>query len=314
MDAFLLLSYGSPERKDDIVPFLRNILTGKNVAQDRIDAVAGKYYEFACRTGSFSPLNDECRALLKGIAEEFGDSGPRCYWGNLFWEPFLDDTVAEMAADGVQRAVCFATSAFDSPAGNQRYTDALEAARRKVGPAAPEIVKLPLPFDHPLFLEAQADRLLSVLAEVALDHPFDAAADKNVLLLFSAHSIPEKDAAESPYREQLQKTCSAVMEQMGADDLSWELVFQSRSGPPSEPWIGPSINKRVREIAAEGRFRTVVVSPIGFFCENFETVRDLDVEIGDLCAELGLVYVRASAVGAAPKICRMIRELCIENG
>ena len=309
MDAFLLLSYGAPERKEEVVPFLRNVLAGKNVPPERLDAAAEKYDELERRTGRFSPLNEECRRLLAGISKELNEHGPKLdvYWGNLHWQPFLDETVAEMSANGVRRAVCFATSAFDSPQGNRRYADALETARRKIGPAAPILDKLPLPFAHPLFIEAQADRLLSALALVLLDNPFNGRQGDDVRILFAAHAIPERDAAKSQYISQLHDTCRAVIDKVGT--FSYELVFQSRSGRPSEPWTGPDIKDRVRELATDDRYRSIVVSPIGFFCENFETLWDLDHEVGKLCNAANLGFARAAAVGASPKICRMIRKL-----
>ena len=309
MDAFLLLSYGAPEKREEVVPFLRNVLAGKNVPPNRLDAAAEMYYELARRTGRFSPLNEECRRLLAGISKEFNEHGPKLdvYWGNLYWKPFLEETVAEMNANGVRRAVCFATSAFDSPQGNHRYADALEAARRKIGPTAPVLDKLPLPFAHPLFVEAQADSLLSALAPILLDEPFDGGRNDDIRILFTAHSIPEQDAANSAYLGQLHATCRAVIDKIGA--FPYELVFQSRSGRPTESWIGPDILDRVRGIAKECRCRSIVVSPIGFLCENFETFWDLDQEAAELCEELGLGFVRAEAVGAKSKICRMIREL-----
>ena len=298
MDAFLLLSYGAPERKEEVVPFLRNVLAGKNVPSDRFDTAIEKYDELARRTGRFSPLNEECRALIAGIQREFNERGSNIpvYWGNLYWKPFLDDTVAEMSANGVHRAVCFATSAFDSPQGNRRYADALEAARRKIGPKVPVLDKLPLPFAHPLFVEAQADRVRSVLGE----------RSTSTRILFSAHAIPERDAADSQYISQLHATCRAVIDKIGT--LPYELVFQSQSGRPASLWTGPDIKDRVREIAGEGRYCSIVVSPIGFFCENVETVWDLDQEVGELCASLGLGFTRVAAVGAMPKICRMIAD------
>ena len=309
MNAFLLVSYGAPERQEEVVPFLHNVLAGKNVPPERLDNVAEKYYKLARRTGQFSPLNGECRNLIAGIQREFNEHGPPLdvYWGNLYWKPFLDETVAEMHTNGVSRAVCFATSAFDSPQGNRRYTDALANAQRKIGSTAPCLEKLPLPFAHPLFIEAQADRLLSALATILLDDPSGEYRNEDIRILFTAHAIPESDAANSHYVSQLHKTCRAVIDKIGAS--SYELVFQSRSGLPSDTWTGPDVKDRVREIATKGRYRSIVVSPIGFFCENFETAWDLDREVGEFCVASGLGFGRAATVGASPKICRMIREL-----
>jgi ferrochelatase len=304
--ALLLVSYGSPEKKEDIVPFLKNLFAEKRVPPERIEAAAAKYEEYIRQTGHFSPLNEECRRLIAGIRQEWNQMEtkpePPIYWGNLFWYPLLNDTVAEMKRDGIRHALCFATSAFDSASSNERYTSALEQARQKAGTDAPVLERLPLPFNHPLFLEAQTDRLLEALAEVLLEE------DAKPLILFSAHSIPLVDAERSPYTEQLQWACRKVIDLSGTT-IPWELVYQSRSGPAIH-WLGPDIRQRISEIGGKTdgtkQYQTVIVVPIGFFCENMETQNDLDLEAGRLCLELGLDFVRAKTVGADPKICRMI--------
>ena len=302
MQPLLLVSYGAPDRHDEVVPFLNNLFAGKEVPVERIAAAAQKYEQVAVKTGRCSPLNAECRKLIDGIKRIHPDLP--VYWGNLYWHPLLVDTVAAMAKDGVERALCFATSAFDSPAGNQRYADALESAREAIGVQAPILEKLPLPFDHPLFIEAQTDRLLETLAWHHLHHLSGTPVSH---ILFSAHSIPIEDAARSHYVEQLQTTCRSVIEKSGTA-IPWELVYQSRSGP-AEHWLGPDIKERIGKLAAEGRIESVIVSPIGFFCENMETEYDLDVEVGECCAQLGLSFYRTKAVGAMPQICRLIVEL-----
>jgi ferrochelatase len=310
--SLLLVSYGAPERKEDVVPFLTKLFAGKKVSPERLNAVTEKYYDFARQTGSFSPLNEECRSLIAGMLWEFNQDkiDINVYWGNLFWHPLLEETIAEMTRDGIKHAVYFTTSAFDSYVSNKRYTDILEAARQKIGSTAPILEKLPLPFDHSLFLEAQTDRLLDALAWFQLDDSSSDEPINNVIVLFSAHSIPKSDAKISTYSSQLTQTCRSVIEKCGTPDLPWGLVYQSRSGS-AENWLGPDIKDRIREIAKTGQYRSVIVSPIGFFCENMETANDLDLEVGELCAELGLGFVRARAVGASPKICRMIREIVI---
>jgi ferrochelatase len=297
MTPLLLVSYGAPERQEDVLPFLNNIFAGKNVPAERRAAAVQKYERLAATTGHYSPLNSECRKLVEGIKRIHPDLP--VYWGNLFWHPLLVDTVAEMAKDGVEHAVCFATSAFDSPSGNQRYADALESARQVIGANAPMLEKLPLPFDHPLFIEAQTDCLHPHLARALATQPSVPP------ILFSAHSIPLADAAQSHYVEQLQWACRAVIEKSGTA-YPWELVYQSRSGP-AEHWLGPDIKERIGELARE--VESVVVSPIGFLCENMETEYDLDIEIGRHCRELGLQFFRARAVGATSNICRLIVEL-----
>lgn len=334
-DAFLLVSYGSPESREEVVPFLENLFAGKPVPPERIARAAEKYDQCVRQTGRYSPLNEECRSLLSGILREFRERTEppeklfKVYWGNLFWHPLLEDTVAAMTQDGVQHALCFATSAFDSQAGNRRYADALDAARnrvrQKLGTEPPILEKPPLPFEHPLFLEAQADTLLRAMASATLEleirlngvpvggktrreatNPVD-----RILVLFSAHSIPQSDAEKSPYVSQLLRTCRRVVELCGP--FPFELVFQSRSGGSTERWLEPDIRDRVREIGASKEYAAIVVSPIGFFCENMETLYDLDCEIGEICNASGLLFFRAGAVGAAPKICRMIREIVVSQ-
>ena len=293
MQPLLIVSYGAPERQEDVVPFLNNLFVGKNVSAERFEAAVQKYERYAAKTGHYSPLNSECRKLITGVRH----NAPNVpiYWGNLFWYPLLVDTVAEMARDGIDRAVCFVTSAFDSPSGNLRYADALEAARHAVGANAPFLEKLPLPFEHPLFIEAQADRIRELTYLVGTP----------AHILFTAHSIPIADASRCRYVEQLQSACRMVIEKLGTPN-PWDLVYQSRSGA-AEHWLGPDIKERIRGLAA-GQCRTVIVSPIGFFCENMETEYDLDIEVGKCCAEWGLSFYRAKAVGAMPLICRLLCE------
>jgi ferrochelatase len=211
-----------------------------------------------------------------------------------------------MARNGVKHAVCFTTSVFDSGSSNKRYSNALEIARQKTGSAAPVFETLSLPFDHPLFIEAQTDRLLEVLAQKTTN---------SVRILFSAHSIPKSDTACSNYVTQLRRTCQSIIKKIEKDDmpsLSWELVFQSQSGEIKN-WLEPDIKERIREIAATGHYQSLAVLPLGFFCENMETVNDLDWEIGELCSQSGLQFFRAKTVGALPKICKMIVEEIIKT-
>ncbi len=351
MYALLLLSYGAPEREDEVRPFLARLFQHARVSTEHVDAAAEKYHEFARKTGGYSPLNRECRALIEGIRRELsgsvrdsnrltvfpeyspetscrqapnrtalkGDASRQyaanacsIFWANLFWRPLLEDVLVEMAQQGVQNVVCFITSAFDSHASRGRYVEALEAARKNVGKntpaiAVPEITLLPPPFEERLFLEAQADRLLETLAWAALES-WDAAND-DIQVIFTAHSIPKADAENSKYVEQLSETCKKVAELCGLRRADWELAWQSRGlrALPGE-WLEPDVSSRVEELAQTG-CRSVVVVPIGFFCENMETANDLDLELGEWCRRRGLRFYRAKTVGATPKICRMIGEM-----
>ncbi len=318
--AFLLLSYGAPEKADEVVPFLKRLL-GNKVPVERIRAAAEKYHRCAQQTGGYSPLNRECQVLMEGIHKELGYS-TLLYRGNLFWHPLLENALSKMAQDGVQKAACFVTSAFDSYASRGRYLEAIEAARKVVGSDSPEIFVLPPPFDQRLFLESQADCLLEALAWPSLDNFEHVAHENAVRVLFTAHSIPKTDADNSDYVAQLTKTCKNVAALCGLNDADWELAWQSRPlvGGPSNravsdragqgEWLEPDVKERVTELARWGKSRSVVVVPIGFFCENMETVNDLDLELGELCKPLGLRFYRARTVGASAKICKMIGEMC----
>jgi ferrochelatase len=307
---FLLISYGAPEKKEEVIPFLHNLLACKmdsKILQDRITVASEKYEEMSRRTGKLSPLNEECRNLITGILRETEQCNIalRIYWGNLFWHPLLENTVAKMAEDGIKQAVWFATSMFDSGTSNKRYKNALETACQKIGSAAPVFEKLPLAFDHPVFIEAQTDCLLEALARIVSDNSRDHESENSILVLFSAHSIPKSDAACSNYVTQLRQACRLIIEKCYMPSLTWELVFQSRSGT-TEHWLAPDIKDRIREIAATGQYRTIIVSPIGFFCENMETINDLDWEVGKICYETGLRFVRARTIGTLQKTCKMI--------
>ncbi|HEV2444928.1 MAG TPA: ferrochelatase, partial [Candidatus Sulfopaludibacter sp.] len=217
-DAILIVSFGGPERAEDVIPFLENVLRGRNVPRERLLAVAGHYHHFGGRT----PINDYCRALVEALRRE---TALPIYWGNRNWHPMLAGTVRQMADDGVRRALAIATSAYASYSSCRQYLDDIEAARREVGASAPEIVKLPPFCDHPLFVEANADRVRAALARLPEDRRARAR------LVFTAHSIPLSMAATSRYREQLVDTSRAAAAAAGRAE--WDLVWQSRSGPSS---------------------------------------------------------------------------------
>lgn len=322
MDAFLLVSYGAPECRSDVKPFIRNVVRGKNVPEERIAEVAAHYDRLAMETGSFSPLPDECRALIAGMLDEFPRRGQKMpvYWGNLFWHPLLTDTVAEMVRDGIKNVVAFPTSAFPSAPGNRRYRDALDAACKAIGSGAPSIRVVPPFCEHPLFLEAVADRVFEALAHLELEPEFKPCVDgPRTRIVFTAHSLPETDAVRTSYTGALEEACRGVMEYIrlpiaGLEDgpifpsPTWELVYQSRSGSPRKRWLRPDIDERIETLAAEGRYTTLLFVPIGFFCENMETVYDLDRSAADLCERHGLRYARARVVGAGPKTLSLIYE------
>jgi ferrochelatase len=336
-EALLLVSYGSPEVEEDVVPFLSRLLGQRGMSDAYIKKAADKYYQFARRTGAFSPLNSQCRELAELLRAEFERLGlaQRIYWGNLYWVPFLDDAIESMTRDGITEASCFVTSAFDSTAGNRRYSAAIESARQKIGNNAPRIVRLPLPFDNKLFIEAQAELLQNAIKKITTQQQTTDNQIKNnqktetkneILILFTAHSIPVADPAKENYIEQLNFTCNAAMNYCREScpnniELKWELLFQSQGinnnknkNTISIDWLKPNIKDRFTEIIHQTnknhnpKTTQIIISPIGFFCENLETVNDLDLELGDICTNSSVKFIRVKTVGTTPKICKMITQ------
>jgi protoporphyrin/coproporphyrin ferrochelatase len=299
-DAVLVLSFGGPEKHGDVIPFLENVLRGRNVPRERMLEVAEHYYHFDGK----SPINDQARALIAGLEGELERTGPRLpiYWGNRNWHPFLADTVRKMQADGVRRAVAFVTSIFSSYSGCRQYLEDIERARAEVGEGAPEIDKLRKFYNHPLFIEAQADRVHAALEQI----PVDRRA--NARIVYTAHSIPVAMAETGDYQKQLEEACRLVSESLGL--AGWRLVYQSRSGPPSQPWLEPDIGNVVREL---DRGTDVVVAPIGFVSDHMEVLYDLDTEAREIAEQHGVNLVRAATVGVHPKFLGMIRELIAER-
>jgi ferrochelatase len=302
-DALLLISFGGPEKPADVIPFLENVLRGKNVPRDRLEVVAEHYYHF----GGRSPINDQNRALIAALSAS-GLALP-IYWGNRNWEPFLEDTVRQMAADGVRRALALATSAFGSYSGCRQYIEDIDRARAAVGEGAPVLDKIPPFWDNAGFIAAQIERVREAIAQFPAE--VDEARKQSALLYFTAHSIPRAMADSSPYLEQLTEACRRVAEGLGRS--AYRMVYQSRSGPPGQPWLEPDISDALREDHAAGA-RDAIVVPIGFLSDHMEVIYDLDVLAHDTCASLGMTMVRAGTVETHPLfvagIVEMIRGYC----
>jgi ferrochelatase len=302
-DALIVVSFGGPEGPADVMPFLENVLRGRNVPRERMLEVAEHYQHF----GGKSPINEQNRALITALREELDRRGPRLpvYWGNRNWHPFLADTIREMAAAGVKRALAFVTSAYSSYSGCRQYRENIAAACGQVGENAPRIDKLRVFFNHPGFIGPMA-----VNVRAALDH-FPAASRDAVQVLFTAHSIPQSMSDGCRYAAQLSEACRLVAETAGIG-ASWRLVFQSRSGPPSQPWLEPDVCDAIRELHAAGNTR-LVVAPIGFISDHMEVLYDLDTEAAALCGELGVQMIRAATVGTHPDFVAMVRDLVAER-
>ncbi len=302
-DALLVVSFGGPERPSDVDPFLENVLRGKRVPAERLEEVKAHYLLF----DGVSPINQQCRALLAALIAELNAHGPHwpVYWGNRNWHPMLADTLRQMTEDGVRRVLAFVTSAFGSYSGCRQYQEDIEAACRDAGPEAPKVDKLRLFFNHPGFVEPMAER-----ARSAFDR-LDENQRRQARLVFTAHSIPTAMAECCEYENQLRESCRLVAEILQRPE--WDLVYQSRSGPPQQPWLGPDINAHLRTLREMGGASHVVLVPIGFLCEHMEVIYDLDVETAGVCRELELGMVRAAPVGTHPRFIRMIRELIEER-
>jgi ferrochelatase len=301
-DALLIVSFGGPDQKEDVVGFLENVLRGKPVPRERLLAVAEHYYHF----GGKSPINDQNRALIKALEEKFAQVDLRLpvYWGNRNWHPLLTDTLRRMADDGVRRALAFVTSAFSSYSGCRQYLENLADARLAVGPRAPQIDKLRGFFNHPGFIGAMTDRVRQALDGLPHDRRDGAR------LIYTAHSIPRGMAENSPYETQLAEACRLVSESVGRD--TWQLAYQSRSGPPAQPWLEPDVRDELRRLA-ESQVRDVVVVPIGFISDHMEVIYDLDTEAHAAADKLGLNFIRAGTVGTHPQMIDMIHELVVER-
>jgi ferrochelatase len=299
-DALLIVSFGGPEGTDDVIPFLENVLRGRNVPRERMLQVAHHYELF----GGVSPINQQNRDLIAALERELESNGPQLpiYWGNRNWHPMLVDTIRQMASDGIQNALAFVTAAYSSYSSCRQYLQNIVDAQAEVGPTAPRIEKLRVFYNHPLFIEANVDHVRAAWRQ--LKEPATAQ------LVFTAHSIPESMAANCDYVRQLTETGRLIARALNIEN--WQLVYQSRSGSPSQPWLGPDVCDHLKELHGAG-VKEVVVAPIGFVSDHMEVVYDLDVEARKVAEEIGLNVVRARTAGTHPAFVKMIRELMLER-
>jgi ferrochelatase len=309
-DAFLLVSFGGPEGPDDVMPFLRNITRGRGIPPERLARVAEHYDA----VGGVSPINQQCRDMLAAVRADFAASGLSLplYWGNRNWSPYLADTLRTMADDGVRRAVAFVTSAYSSYSSCRQYLDDIERARAEVGPDAPEIDKIRRFFNHPGFIEPFAENAVAALATLP------AGVRDGAHLVFTAHSIPMAMADSSGpragrrYVAELTEAARLISERTDGGSHPWTLVYQSRSGPPSQPWLEPDVCDHLGELAKSGT-AAVVVIPVGFVSDHMEVRHDLDVEAAQRAESLGLAFARAATPGTRPGFASMITELVRER-
>lgn len=302
-DALLLISFGGPEGKDDVLPFLENVLRGKNVPRERMLEVAEHYNHF----DGVSPINEQNRQLIACLEKELREHEVDLpiYWGNRNWEPYIPDALRKMRDDGKHSALAIFTSAFSSYSGCRQYRENIAAAQAEVGEDAPTVDKVRMYFNHPGFIETMASRVSDALEQLPADRRGAAR------LIFTAHSIPLGMATNCDYELQLREASRLVTESLGRNDFT--LVYQSRSGPPSQPWLEPDICDYLNQLADQGEVSDVVICPIGFVSDHMEVLFDLDEEAAAVCEERGLGMARALAAGTHPRYVAMLRELVVER-
>jgi ferrochelatase len=301
-DAILYLSFGGPEGPEEVMPFLRNVVRGRNVPDERLLGVAEHYAHF----GGVSPINRQNREAIAALETELSENkiDLPVYFGNRNWDPLLTDTLARMQENGVKRVLTFVTSAFSSYSGCRQYRENIVAAQEQLGDIAPDVDKIRVFYNHPLFIEAMADRIQS-----ALDSLGTTAADTK--LIFTAHSIPNSMADGCSYEPQLREAARLITKRLNWND--WNLCYQSRSGPPTQPWLEPDICDFLTEYANGDPGRAVVLSPLGFLTDHMEVLFDLDIEAKEVCEANNLRMARAQTVGAHPSYIRMLRMLIEER-
>jgi ferrochelatase len=302
VDALLLVSFGGPEAPQDVLPFMENVTRGRGIPPERLAEVSRHYLDVF---GGVSPINQQARDLKAALEAELATRGPALpvYWGNRNWHPYLTDTLDQMRADGVRHALAIMTSAFPSYSGCRQYREDVWRARAGIGPV---VTKLRHYWATDGFLDVMARGLVSVLPSA------------QARVLFTAHSVPEVMARTSGpdgdgYVTALRAAAQGVVDRAGGG-LDWELVYQSRSGPPQVPWLEPDVGDRLAELHAEG-VREAVLVPIGFTSDHVEVLYDLDLQAQQRVREQmpGLVVTRAPTVGTDPQFVAMLRDLVVER-
>ena len=306
VDALLLVSFGGPEGPGDVLPFMQNVTRGRGIPTARLEQVSRHYLEVF---GGISPINAQARALKAALEAELAQRGPDLpvYWGNRNWHPFLADALTSMRDDGRRHALALVTSAFPSYSGCRQYREDWWRARAEVGPGAPLVSKL-------RHYWAQEGFLAPMARNVAATEPSPDAR-----LVFTAHSVPTAMADSSgpsdvqgAYVTTLREAAAAVVQRLDGD-WQWDLVFQSRSGPPQVPWLEPDVGDHLLALHSRG-VREAVMVPIGFTSDHVEVLYDLDVQAQQQVSNLeGFVAKRAATVGTDPQFVAMLRDLVVER-
>ncbi len=296
-DAILMIGYGAPEKIEDIRPFLENVAKGRPIPPDRLEEVAHHYELF----GGKSPLNEytykQARALQNKLAE-YGHDIP-VYVGMRNWHPFTPNTIKEMYDNGARKVIGMIMAAHQSDASWEKYQRDVQEALTGLGIEMEFDYSPPL-FDHPLFIEDSADRVQDCLDEIPTEeYP-------ETMILFTAHSIPVPMAEASPYVEQLTTTARLIAEKLNYSN--WRLVYQSRSGRPTDPWLEPDVCDVIEKISKEG-VKNVIAQPIGFICDHIEVLFDIGVEAQETSDEVGIKLYRANTVNDDPKFIEAMADV-----
>jgi ferrochelatase len=303
-DAVLLISFGGPQGPGDIRPFLANVLRGRRVPPERVEEVAHHYELF----GGVSPITAITRRQADGLASRLASAGCALpvYVGMRNWHPFLADTLRDMRAAGVRRAIGFITAAQHSYSSCEQYRENVGAARAELRTdgADIDVTYVGSWFDHPLFVAANAAHVREALQRLP------EGVRSSARLVCTAHSIPLSMAERSRYREQLEETARLVAHAAGISD--WALVYQSRSGRPQDPWLEPDVCDYLRRERETG-LASAIVAPIGFVCDHIEVLYDLDTEAAQVCRDIGLPMARAEAVNDDPLFLDMMADVVLKT-
>jgi ferrochelatase len=303
IDSILFVSFGGPESPDDVIPFLENVLRGKPVPRERMLEVAEHYYHF----GGISPINAQNRDLIDRLQQSLSQQGIDLpiVWGNRNWKPYISDALSLLKERGLNYPLPIFTNMFSSYSGCRQYRENILTSQQHLGDHAPSTApRLRFGFNHPLYISAQADLTGQALSKLP------EALSSQATLLFAAHSIPTSMAQNCKYETQLREAAKLVADRVGHS--RWQLVFQSRSGPPQQPWLEPDICDRINQLKEEG-CRAVAVVPLGFVSDHMEVMYDLDTEAKQLCGQLGIAFSRAAAVGTHPDFIAMLVDLIKER-
>jgi len=316
-DAIVLAGFGGPEGQDDVIPFLRNVTRGRGIPDERLEEVAHHYRHF----GGVSPINAQNRALKAALEAELASRGIELpvLWGNRNWDPYLREALEEAAERGFTRLIGLATSAYSSYSSCRQYREDFAGALEQTGLGDRiQIDKVRQFFDHPGFVEPFVDGLRTAVADF-VERGIDRGA---IRILFSTHSIPTADAERSgprdrdfgeggAYAAQHRAVAEVVVREAGVD-IPWQLVYQSRSGPPSQPWLEPDVNDVVAGFAQEG-VEAVIIVPLGFVSDHMEVLWDLDTEAAEAAEAHGMAVIRTPTPGTHPAYVRGLVDLVLER-